>query len=126
MGVDFYVGVQFPLGAPGYWKAGEGDSEGAHGSGTTPKSLGSPPGPRALADSRYLGQQAEVPVQNGAVGPLEEIQEAVRREVESVGCGQLRQEFLLLRLVVQDFRFWAAEGKKSGSFRRLHVPYSPS
>lgn len=85
-----------------------------------------PPGSCPPADSKYLRQVAEVSVQNGTVGPLEEIQEAVCHKVECIGRGQLRKEFLLLRLIVQDFCFGVAEGKKSRSLRRLHVPYSPS
>lgn len=63
----------------------------------------------APADNRHLGQEAEVFVQDGTVGALEELHEAARQEVECVDRGQLREEFLLLGLVVQDFRLWVAE-----------------
>lgn len=58
-----------------------------------------------------LRQEAEVFVQNGAVGAMEELQEAARQEVERIGRGQLREELLLLRLVVQDFSLRVAEGR---------------
>lgn len=74
------------------------------------------------ADSGYLRQVAEVSVQNGTVGTVEEFQEVACQEVERVDCGQLRKEFVLLCLIVQDFYLWAAEGKKSRRFRRrLHA-----
>lgn len=75
------------------------------------------------ADSTYLRQVAEVFVQNGVTGAVQEFREVARQEVECIGCGQLRKEFLLLCLVVQDFCLWIAEGKKSRRFRRLlHAP----
>lgn len=55
------------------------------------------------ADSRYLRQEAEVSVQNGFIGAVKEFQEVACQEMECIGCGQLRTEFLLLYLVVQDF-----------------------
>lgn len=75
------------------------------------------------AESRYLWQVAEVFVLNGIVGAVQEFQEVARQEMECIGCGQLREEFLLLRLVVQDFCLWVAEEKKSRRFRRsLQLP----
>lgn len=78
------------------------------------------------ADSRYLRQQAEVSVQNGAVGLLEEFLEAGPHEVECIGRGQLGKELVLLRLVVQDFGLRVAGGKKRGRVRRLCELHSPS
>lgn len=77
------------------------------------------------ADSGHLRQEAEVSVQNGTVGPMEEFQKAAREEVEGIGRGQLREEFLLLHLEVQDFCLRVTEGKESGRFRRMRAPYSP-
>ena len=78
-------------------------------------------------ESRYLRQETEVSVQNGTVGAMEEFQEAVCHEVECIGLGQRRKEFLLLRLVVQDFCLWVTEGKKSRRFAtcHIHLPISP-
>lgn len=50
--------------------------------------------------SRYLRQECEVSVQNGAVGMAEELQEVVGHKVECIGHSQRRKEFLLLRLVI--------------------------
>lgn len=80
------------------------------------------PAPAPPADSRDLRQEAEVPVQNGIVGVMQEFQEASRQEMEGIGCCQLRKELLLLRLVVQDFRLWLTVGKRSERFRRLLHP----
>lgn len=73
------------------------------------------------ADSRYLRQEAEVLVQNGSVGVLEELQEADCQEMEGITDGQLRKEFLLLCLVVQDLCLWVTEGKRTRRFRSLPV-----
>lgn len=62
---------------------------------------------RLPADSTHLRQEAEISVQDGTVGAMEEFQEVVRQEMECIGRGQLRKEFLLLCLVVQDFCLWA-------------------
>lgn len=119
-GLDFHVGVQVSLGALTGWKAGEGKVEGAHGSRTGQERPATLPTPARLpADSAYLRQEAEVSVQDGIVGAVEEFQEVVRQEMECIGRGQLRKEFLLLCLVVQDFCLRVTEGKKSGRFRRL-------
>lgn len=78
------------------------------------------------AESRYLWQVAEVFVPNGIVGAVQEFQEVARQEMECIGCGQLREEFLLLRLVVQDFCLWVAEERKNRRFRRsLQLPQLP-
>lgn len=82
------------------------------------------PAPAPL-DSRYLRQKAKVSAQNGTVGAMQECLEALCHEMECIGHGQLREEFLLLRLVVQDFGLWIAEGKKSRRCRRL-LPEFPS
>lgn len=75
------------------------------------------------ADSTYLRQVAEVFVQNGIIGAVQEFREVTPQEMECIGCGQMRKEFLLLCLVVQDFCLWIAEEKKSRRFRRLlHAP----
>lgn len=83
------------------------------------------PTPPPPADSRYLRQDAEVSVQNGIIGAVEEFQEVVCQEMECIDCGQLRKEFLLLCLVVQDFCFWVTEWKKRRRFRRLLHATSP-
>lgn len=112
-GVDFHVGVQLSLGA--------------HGCGTGRKMPATLPAPVHLpADSSYLRQEAEISVQNGIVGVIEEFQEVGRQEMECIGHGQLRKKFLLLCLVVQDFCLRVTAGKKSGRFRRLLWPYLPS
>lgn len=87
--------------------------------------LSCPPSACPSADSRYLRQQAEVSVQNGSVGVLEELQEADCQEMEGITDGQLRKEFLLLRLVVQDLCLWVTEGKRTGRFNH-YVPCPPS
>ena len=101
--------------------------EGTHGSGTGQDNFSHPPSSCPLADSKYLRQEAEISVQNATVGVMEEFQDAVHQEMKCIGCSQLRKEFLLLSLVVQDFCFRIAEGNKSGRFRRgFYAPYSSS
>lgn len=81
------------------------------------------------AHSRYLRQQAEVSVQNGAVGLLEEFLEAGPHEVERVGRGQLGKELVLLRLVVQDFGLRVTGAGNGGGLEdcssRIHLPVAP-
>lgn len=128
--MDLYVGVQFALGALGYWEAGGGSKRssweqewGCFPVGGTISAILPAPSPPPPAESRYLWQVAEVFVLNGIVGAVQEFQEVARQEMECIGCGQLREEFLLLRLVVQDFCLWVAEEKKSRRFRRsLQLP----
>lgn len=108
-------------------RLGKGKVEGAHGSGTGQDNFSHPPSSCPLADSKYLRQEAEISVQNGTVGVIEKFQDAVRQEMKCIGCSQLRKEFMLLSLVVQDFCFRITEGNKSGKFRRgCCVPYPSS
>lgn len=92
-------------GGLGCWKSpvgGEaGKAQGGQDWGCVPGEDSFSHGPSFCpAGSRYLRQECEVSVQNEAVGMVEELQEVVGHEVERIGHGQRRKEFLLLSLVI--------------------------
>lgn len=101
------------------WKEPMGAGLGLLPSGRTISAM--VPAPAPQRKQVYLRQESEVSVQNGTVGAMEEFQEALCHEVECIGLGQRRKEFLLLRLVVQDFCLWVTEGKKSRRFATCHI-----
>lgn len=59
----------------------------------------------------HLWQQVKVPPLDLSVTPVEQLVQVVVDKMEGIGCCQLRQQLLLLGLVVKDFCFFFPVGR---------------